>query len=214
MKMKETKTKTKQDDELFKNLGNDALVEFVQFLGVKEDKIPKDATREQLIELIHAAQRKDIAVAQAIKTPDGKEYDCPPGHMVIKVTPKAGQEWGVKSRALAFFAVQGQACVVERGKVVVIPDRYRSAWQDAVRIEYDDQENATPTVAPDGSLRPPKLVGREVFSEDVQVLFWNRDYEAEAAVEKDLIEGAKKFQEQRKAAIALKSAITGQIVNH
>lgn len=209
------KTKNKQDqDELFKNLPDEALVEVLELFGVHENKIPKDATRDQLLELIAAAKRHDIAVAQTVKTPDGKEFDCKPGHMVIKVTPKAGQEWGVKSRALAFFAVQGQACVVERGKVVVIPDRYRSAWQDAVRIEYDDQENATPMVAPDGSLRPPKLVGREVFSEDVQVLFWNRDFEAEAAVEKDLIEGAKRFQEQRKAAIALKSAITGQIVNH
>ncbi len=212
--MKDAKTKNKQDqEEMFKNLPDEALAEVLQIFGVKEEKIPKDATREQLLELIAAAKRHDIAVAQTVKTPDGKEYDCAPGHMVIKVTPKAGQEWGVKSRALAFFAVQGQACVVERGKVVVIPDRYRSAWQDGVRIEYDDQENATPTVAPDGSIRPPKLVGREVFSEDVQVLYWNRDYEAEKAAEEALIAGAKQYQEERRAAQALKSAITGQIVN-
>ena len=210
-KVEKAKNKADQED-LVKGLNEDNLREVLQLFGVREDKIPEDATKEQLVELLRAAQRHDIAIAQKVKSPDGKEFDCPPGHMIIKVTPKSGIEWGSKTKSFAFFAVQGQPIVVRRGETVVIPDKYRSAWRDAVRTEYEDQAGAMPTVGPDGNFLPLKLVGREVYAEDVQELHWNRDFEAEEAVERDLKEGAERMQKERKAAAALKSALINQVV--
>lgn len=211
--IKDTKTKNKADqEEMFKSLNEDGLREVLQLFGVREDKIPDGATREQLIELLQATKRHDIAIAQTVRTPDGREFDCPPGHMVIKVTPKSGIEWGNKVKSFAFFAVQGAPVVVRRGAIVVIPDKYRSAWRDAIRTEYDDQAGAMPVVGPDGNFLPLKLVGREVFAEDVQELHWNRDLEAEEAIEKDLKENAARAMSERKAATAMRAALTNQIV--
>jgi hypothetical protein len=208
-----TKAKNKADqEELFQRLNENELREVLQVFGVREDKIPADATRDDLLKLIDAAKRHDIAVAKTVKTPDGKEYDCPPGHMVIKVTPKTGIEWGSKVKSFAFFAVQGNAVVVRRGETVVIPDKYRSAWRDAVRVEYDDQAGASPTIGPDGNFVPLKLVGREVYAEDVQELYWNRDLEAEEAVERDLKEGAARAMKARQAAQAMKEALINNVV--
>ena len=202
----------KQDQEEFlKSIPDDALPEVMQLFGVPKDKIEAVTTRDEMLDLIRAAKRNDIAVAKTISTPDGKTYECPPGHMVIKVTPKSGIEWGKKTKAVAYFCVQGNSLVVKRGETVVVPDKYRSAWRDAVRTEYEEQDGI-PMLSADGSYVSKPVATREVFAEDVQELYWNRDVEAEKRVEQDLIDGAKRFQDERKAAAALKAAIIGNVV--
>ncbi|SRR6478609_3033037 len=210
--MKKQVVEQKQDQEEFlKSIPDDALPEVMQLFGVPRDKIEAAANREEMLELIRAVKRNDIVVAKTVSTPDGKTYECPPGHMVIKVTPKSGIEWGKKTKSFAYFAVQGQSLVVKRGETVVVSDKYRSAWRDAIRTEYEEQDGL-PIVQPDGSLVAKPPAARDVFSEDVAELYWNRDLEAEKAVEQDLKDGAKRFQDQKKAAAALQSAVIGNIL--
>lgn len=200
--------KKNKDDQkqLFEGISDEGLREVAQVFGVHEDKIPENASREQLLELIRAAKRHDIAVAKTVRTSSGKEFDCPPGHMVIKVTPKApGLEWGNKSREIFFFAINGQPVFGKRGVEVVIPDKYRSCWRDAIRYEYT--MDGEPSIGAGGELLPPKLTRIEVPSEDVIELFWNRDEAAERKAEEDLIANAAKYQEERKAVRALGSAV-------
>lgn len=209
---KAPKTEVKQDPEEFlKSIPDEALPEVMQLFGVPKEKIPDGASREQMLELIRAAKRNDIVVAKTVSTPDGKTYECPPGHMIIKVTPKSGIEWGKKTASYAYFCVQGNSLVVKRGETHVVSDRYRSAWRDAIREEYEEQDGI-PLMGPDGSLQQKPVVTRDVYAEDVQEIYWNRDLEAEKAAEQEVIDGAKKFQDQKKAAAALQSAVIGNIL--
>ena len=211
-KAPKTEPVVKQDPEEFlKSIPDEALPEVMQLFGVPKDKIAEGATREEMLDLIRAVKRNDIAVARTISTPDGKSYDCPPGHMVIRVTQKNGIEWGKRTKSFAYFAVQGQSLVVRRGETVVVPDKYRSAWRDAVRTEYDE-EDGLPVLGADGQYKPAPVSSREVMAEDVQELHWNRDLEAEKRVEEELKAGAKQYQDERKAAAALKAAIIGNVV--
>lgn len=204
--MSQIKKNKDEQKQLFADLSVEALREVAQVFGIHEDKIPEDASRDQLLELIKAAKRHDIAVAKTVRTTNGKELDCPPGHMVIKVTPKApGLEFGNKSREIFFFAINGNPVFGRRGVEVVIPDKYRSCWQDAVRYEYT--LDGEPSVGVGGELLPPKLQRVEVMAEDVTVLYWNRDEAAERKAEEELIANSVKYQEERKAARALSTAV-------
>lgn len=199
------KQNAKDQSELFKDSSVEQLREMAVFFGIDESKIAEDATKEQLVELLQAAKRHEVQVAKTIRTPDGKEFTCPPGHMVIKVTPKSGQEWGKKSREIFFFGLQGVSLVGKRGEFVVVPDKYRSCWRDAIRIEYETP--LTPGIGPDGELTQPKMTAREVYAEDVLEAHWNRDEEAERAVEEELKANSKKYLEERKAARTLSNAV-------
>lgn len=206
--MTTSNTKKPKDDknEIFKDMSISSLLEVATYFGVRDGDIPADATREQIIEILHAAKRQDIAVAQTVKAPDGKEFDCPPGHMVIKVTAKApGHEWGAKTREIFFFAVNGQPVFGRRGVYVVIPDKYRSCWENAIRHEYT--MDGEPSIGPDGTLQPPKLVKTEVMSEDVLVAHWNRDHEAERRAEEELHTSFAAMMKERNARRSLNAAV-------
>lgn len=192
---------------LFAESNIETLKELALAFGIKEDRIPEDATKEQLMELLLAANRLDISVAKKVKTQDGKEYTCPPGHMVIKVTPKAlGMEWGARSREVFFFAVNCECVVGKRGEVLVIKDKFRSAWRDAIRDEWSVNEQMK--LDDSGQhIQPAKWTKIQVPAEDVMELHWNRDYEAEAAVEADLIAGSKKYMAEKAAEKALRHAV-------
>jgi hypothetical protein len=189
MKVQSTKDDHK---EFLKDVSDDGLREVAELYGISEDKIPLGATRKQLVDLILAANRVDLAVAKTVRTTTGKDLKCDPGHMVIRVTPKSsGGEWGKKAAEQFFFAINGEGCVGRRGVEVVISDKYRSCWENATKIEYDD--NPDPGVG--GAQQ--RAAKREVQAEDVNVLYWNRDLEAEAALERAIVEGSKKYQEER-----------------
>lgn len=203
--------KQEEHEDFLKNIPDEALPEVMQLFGVPQEKIAEGMKREEMLELLRAAKRQDIAVSKTISTPDGKSYECPPGHMVIKVTPKSGIEWGKRTKSFAYFAVQGQSLVVKRGSTEVVPDKYRSAWRDAVRTEYDEQDGL-PILGADGQYKAAPVTSREVMAEDVQELYWNRDLEAEKRAEEELKAGAKQYQDEQKAAKALKAAIIGNVV--
>lgn len=184
-----------EQKEFFENFDVEGLKEVASYFGVPDDKIPENATKKQLVELLQAAKRKDIAVAQVVRTQAGKELECPPGHMIIKVTPKAaGLEWGKKSREVFFFGINGVGCAGKRGVEVVISDKYRSCWIDAIKYEYESVGEPFTN----GEFTPAKFIRHEVPSEDVQILHWNRDLEAEAAIEREIVEGSKKYLEEKK----------------
>lgn len=192
---------------LFAEASVEMLLELVQAFGIPANKIPEQPTKENLMALLVAANRHDVAIARTVKLPDGSEKECPPGHMIIRVTPKAaGMEWGQKSREVFFFAVQGECVVGRRGVNVVIPDKYRSAWRDAVGYEYT--LSGDPQVHPDtGELIPPKMQKVERFAEDVTEVYWNRDLEKEKKDEEDLIAGSIEYQKHKAAERALRQAV-------
>lgn len=202
MSTKDTKTKNKEDQkELFANASIEGLREIAAYFGVHEDKIPEDATREQLIELLEAAKRHEIQIAKQVSY-NGKELECPVGHMVIKVTPKNGFDAGNKNREVFFFAVQGQCIVGKRGVPLVVHEKYRSAWRDAIRYEYEMNGEPNP------NFDPKPMVRTERFAEDVQEIFHNPDLEEAKRIEEELIAGSVKFQADKKAHSAIADAIS------
>lgn len=205
--------KIKEDQKkLFETTSDEGLREIAAYFGIREEQIPEDATRDDLLALLEAAKRHDIAVAKTVRTPEGKQFECPPGHMVIKVTPKTpGLEWGNKSREIFFFAINGSPVFGKRGEYVVIPDKYRSCWQDAIRYEYT--MDGEPKVGPGGELLPPQLKKIEVHAEDVNVVHWNRDEEAERKRQEELVANANRMAEERKVANTLSSAMLQQFGN-
>lgn len=210
---KETKTtdpvaKNKADQEnLFAESDLSTLSELVLAFGIPEDKIPENPTKEDLMGLLMSVKRGDIAVAKTVPTPEGKDLECPPGHMVIKVTPKAlGMEWGQRSREVFFFAINGECVVGKRGATVIIPDKYRSCWKDAIRSEWT--VNETMTLDPTGQfIQPAKWVEVKVPAEDVMELYWNRDFAEEKRVEEELVAGSKAYMAEKKAEKALRHAV-------
>lgn len=202
----ETEKNKEAQKELFADASVEALLEIAAYFGVPESKIPENPTKEQVIELLAAAKRHEIQVAKTVKF-EGKDIECPIGHMVIKVTPKNGIEWGNKSKEAFFFCVQGDVIVGKRGVPQVVHEKYKSAWSDAVRYEYE--MDGVPN--PHGD--PPKMVKREVFAEDVQIIHHNPDLEAAKKAEEDLIEGSRLFQAEKKAEKLAKAAFYGNFTN-
>lgn len=203
---KEFKKNQEDQKALFADSNVDTLVELAEAFGLG-DRIPEEPTKENMLELLMAAKRADIAIAKTVHTPEGKDLECPPGHMVIKVTPKAlGMEWGQRSREVFFFAVNGQCVVGKRGETVVIPDKYRSCWRDAIRHEWSVSEK----MELDNSgqfIQPAKWTKHEVPAEDVMELYWNRDIEAEKRIEQELIEGSKRYMAEKAEQRALARAV-------
>lgn len=197
----------KDQSDLFKDASPDALREIAQFMGIQEEQIPEDATREQLLELLDKAKRHDISVARAV-THEGKKFDCPPGYMVIKVTPKSsGNEWGPKSKEAFIFAMNGEICVGRRGVTVIISDKFRSCWRDAIRHEYKMDGEYSP------SGEPAKPIRYEVPAEDVVEVYHNPDVEAEKRIAQEIIDGAKLYQAEKKAEKLAKAAFYQNLVN-
>lgn len=207
---KETSKEFKKNQEdqkaLFADSSVDTLVELAEAFGLS-DRIPEEPTKEGLLELLMSAKRGDVAIAKTVHTPEGKDLECPKGHMVIKVTPKAlGMEWGQRSREVFFFAINGQCVVGKRGETVVIPDKYRSCWRDAIRHEWSVSEKME--LDPSGQfIQPAKWTKHDVPAEDVMELYWNRDEEAEKRVEQELIEGSKRYLAEKAEQRALARAV-------
>lgn len=193
---KELINNQKDQKELFASSSLEALREIASFMGLKDSQIPADATKEELVALLEGLKRNEIQVAKTVKH-DGKEYVCPVGSMVIRVTPKSGgEEYGAKTKEAFFFAVQGECIVGRRGEVVVLPDKYESAWKDAVKTEYDDGE---PGILEDGRT-PKRRERREVPAEDVTIYVHNPDHAARKWQEEQLIENSKKNLLEKTAA--------------
>jgi len=206
VKAEEAKANSKDQTEFLASIPTEALPEVAAAFGVPEDKIPEDATREQLIELIQAAKRHDISVAKSIMQ-DGKPMDCPVGYAIIRVTPKNGQEWGKRSKEVFFAAMNGSALVGRRGIPVLIPEKYLACFTDAVRKVYDqDQESLKVDYNRNGA----NLVESQEYAEDFSILAHAPDLEAAKAKEADLKAGSVKFLKKKAAMAAYKEAMYEQ----
>lgn len=199
----------KDQEELFATIPTEHLPQIAAVFGLTEEQIPEKASREELIELIRKAKRHDIQIAKTVAV-DGKDMDCPVGHMIIRVTPKNGQEWGKRSKEFFFVAMNGVACVGKRGVPVVMPEKYKSCFTDAVRKVYDqDQESLKVDYNRNGA----SLIVTEEYAEDFTILFHNPDKEEAERVQKDLEEGAAKFQKAKAAKIAYREAMIDSFGN-
>lgn len=198
---KQQETNKKDQSELFATLDLNALKEFAPFLGLRD--LPEDITREDLIAKMEAVKNGELAVAKTVKI-DGKQMECPVGHMIIKVTPKSGDGWGLKSKEFFYFAVQGDFIAGKRGTPVLVHEKYRSAWRDAVKFEYEQtEENLDPTRSTTGNA---DMTMREVFAEDVMEIAHVPDTAEAERVQRELEDGARLYQAEKKAERIAKQA--------
>lgn len=199
----------KDQEELFATIPTEHLPQIAAVFGLAEDQIPEKASREELIELIRAAKRHDIQVAKTVSV-EGKDMDCPVGHMIIRVTPKNGQDWGKRSKEFFFVAMNGVACVGKRGVPVCMPEKYLTCFKDAVRKVYDqDQESLKVDYNRNGA----SLIVSEEYAEDFTVLFHNPDKVEAARIEQELIDGSVKFLKAKAAKIAYREAMVESFGN-
>lgn len=198
---KQQETNKKDQSELFATLDLDALKEFAPFLGLRD--LPEDITREDLIAKMEAVKNGELAVAKTVKI-DGKQMECPVGHMIIKVTPKSGDGWGPKSKEMFFFSVQGQHIAGKRGIPQIVHEKYRSAWTDAVKTEYEQtEEDSDPTRSPTGRAN---ITTRDVFAEDVLEIAHVPDTAEAERIQREIEEGARLYQAEKKAERIAKQA--------
>jgi len=203
VKAAEAKANSKDQTEFLASIPTEALPEVAGAFGVPEDKIPEDATREQLIQLIQAAKRHDISIAKAVMH-DGKPLDCPIGYAIIRVTPKNDASWGKRSKEVFFVAMNGSALVGRRGIPVVIPEKYLSCFTDAVRNVYDqDQESLKVDYNRNGA----NLVESQEYAEDFSILAHAPDLDAARLKEEELKANSVKFLKKKAAMAAYKEAM-------
>jgi len=193
----------KEQKEFLNQLSVEQLQEVAALFGISE--LPENATQEEIIKIFLAAKRNDLNIAPKVELPNGQNMECPKGYAIVTISPKSGNEWGKKSRTAFFLCSQGDTVVGRRGEPVAIKEKFLEVLRNAVKKEIEWDQNRSKNE--EGIC----TIERYVYEEDFHIHAHNPDIEALAAAEKDLIEGAKKFQAAKRQKDILLGGLMAQL---